>query len=116
MKRKTSTTPTKIWSFGPLKPTENAELFHDHLYQATRYYNQLIEIERRRRDRFRVARSEHTPELSALEKQWQDKDAVFQQALTLVPKEAVRGNKRARKLTPELLAQKEELRQISARM
>lgn len=51
MKRKTSTTPTKIYSYGCLPPIVGAELMDQQIQRAHRYRNILTEIELRRRER-----------------------------------------------------------------
>src|ERR1700748_31254 len=113
MKRKTSTTPTKIWSFGALRPTENEEKFLEQLFQANRYYNTLIEIERKRRDSFREARSQVVPELGALEVKWQELDSRFELGVKALPPQTEKGKKKKPVLPPELLALKEERNEIS---
>jgi hypothetical protein len=70
MKRKTSTTPTRIWTYGlrwPRDPKDEAAV-REQMLKAHRYQNVLIEIERTRRAEFRKARTECSPELDALEK------------------------------------------------
>ena len=57
MKRKTSTVPTQIWTFGIYKLVGNAEKVHEQLKLSHVYYNQLIEIELARRVAYRAARS-----------------------------------------------------------
>jgi hypothetical protein len=64
MARKTSTLPTRIWKFGAQPPTMDVR---DILWHASRYYNRLVEIERRRSDRFQAIRREHAPDLAAAE-------------------------------------------------
>jgi hypothetical protein len=49
MGRKTSSLPTRIYTYDALPPTENADLFWQHLRAAHAYTNKLIEIEQRRR-------------------------------------------------------------------
>jgi hypothetical protein len=51
VKRKTSTTPTKIYSYGCLPPIVGAELMDQQIQRAHRYRNILTEIELRRRER-----------------------------------------------------------------
>jgi hypothetical protein len=111
MKRKTSTTPTKIWSFGALAPTTNAELLLEQLFLGSRYYNTLIEIEQRRRKNYRDARSEAAPTLAMLETEWKKLDGEFTLGLDALPK--TKGKK---VLTPELQALKERRKDVSARM
>lgn len=68
MKRKVTHTPCRIWTFGAQPPTENAELFREQLWKAHRYYNTLIELERKRRDGYRAARAQ-CADTAALEEQ-----------------------------------------------
>ena len=111
MKRKTSTTPTKIWSFGALAPTTNGDLLLEQLFLASRYYNTLIEVEQRRRKNYRDARSEAAPTLAMLETEWKKLDEEFSLGLDALPK--VKGKK---VLTPELQALKERRKDVSFRM
>ncbi len=66
--RKTSTSPTRIWKFGAR--VKNPELVHEILWQARRYYNRLVEIERKRSERFAAIRRRFAPELADLEVRW----------------------------------------------
>lgn len=50
MKRKTSTIPTRVYSYGCLAPTAGADLVDEQIRLAHRYRNRLTEIERKRRD------------------------------------------------------------------
>jgi hypothetical protein len=76
--RKTSTTPTRIWTFGARKPLEETQAsIKEQLYKANRYYNRLIEIERERRSKYREARTEFVPRLAELER----KNDSIQEAL-----------------------------------
>lgn len=59
MKRKTSTAPTKIYTYGCLPPVEGAAEFDEQLFRAHRYRNSLVEIERRRRDRITQVQRDH---------------------------------------------------------
>lgn len=111
MKRKTSTTPTKIWSFGALAPTTNAKLFFDQLFFGGRYYNTLIEIERRRREKYRQARSQAVPDLALLEAEWKKLDAELTAGIEALPKS---GKKKV--LTAELLALKERRKAVTVAM
>lgn len=67
--RKTSTLPTRIWSFHAKAPIDGAEACREIFWRSRRYYNALIEIERRRRDLNDAVRNLHVPEISELEKQ-----------------------------------------------
>jgi hypothetical protein len=57
MKRRTSTAPIRIYTYGCRLPTQGVELVEQQLLLAHRYYNKLIEIERDRRKKTRVAQS-----------------------------------------------------------
>jgi hypothetical protein len=67
MKRKTSTLPTRIWTYGCRPPTAGGELIREQLWKAHRYYNKLIELELERRRLYREARSALNGTLSELE-------------------------------------------------
>lgn len=68
MKRKTSQTPTRVMSYGcPFGATENTEVVREQLAAAHRYYNQLIELERKRRTEFRIVRSNAVGDVATLE-------------------------------------------------
>jgi hypothetical protein len=67
MQRKTSTVPTRIYSYGLRAPTKGAVRVHEQLILAGRYYNALIEIERQRRTEYRDARASVAPELVRLD-------------------------------------------------
>lgn len=79
MARKTSTVPTRIWSFGarPPRSQEDRESVREQLWKANRYYNRLIEIEIARRKAFRETRARLIPQLAELE----EKNEVIQAAL-----------------------------------
>lgn len=67
MKRKTSKLPSRVWTYGCLHPTKEAESIFKQLRLANIYYNKLIEIERERRTKYREARSEIGAVLRTLE-------------------------------------------------
>ena len=72
--RKTSTAPTRVWKFGCRVAPESASLVHDLAWACSRYYNALVEIERRRHARFVAIRRSHAPELAELEDEWERLD------------------------------------------
>jgi hypothetical protein len=113
VKRKTTTTPTRIWSFGALDPTENKDKFHEQLLLSGRYYNSLIEIERKRRERYREMRSMIVPELAKLEEEWKALAELFVAEVKALPKPE-KGKRKA--LPPELLAKKTRRQEIAAGM
>lgn len=53
MKRKTSTNPSRIYTYGCLPTTEGADLVNEQFLLAHRYQNKLVEIERQRRASYR---------------------------------------------------------------
>lgn len=67
MARKTSTAPTRIWSYHALAPTQGADAVREILFRQSRYYNKLIEIERSRIEDYQQTRRFYAPELEALE-------------------------------------------------
>ena len=67
MKRRTSTAPIRIYSYGCRLPVANGDLLERQLLLAHHYYNTLIEIERRRRAKVREAQSTSSAEVSRLE-------------------------------------------------
>jgi transposase len=58
-RKKTSTTPTRIYSYGAHRPTMNAQLVEDQLKNARRYYNELVSIERAKRTAIQAERLRH---------------------------------------------------------
>ena len=67
MKRRTSTAPIRVYSYGCRLPTANADLVEQQLVCAHHYYNTLIEIERRRRVATREAQSASSSAISSSE-------------------------------------------------
>lgn len=67
MARKTSSLPTRVWSFGALPPRVNAHLAEKQVRLARLYYNDLLEVERGRAERYRQIRRAHSEELKRLE-------------------------------------------------
>lgn len=53
MRRKTTPTPTRIWSYGITRVVSGQERIEAQIRAANAYYNKLIEIERWRRNAFR---------------------------------------------------------------
>lgn len=68
--RKTSAAPTRVWKFGARVAPESVALVRDLAWRSSRYYNALVEIERRRHARFVAIRRQHAPELAAYEDTW----------------------------------------------
>ena len=67
MKRRTSTAPIRVYSYGCRLPIQGADIVEQQLLLAHRYYNMLIEIEKRRREKSRAAQSESSVVVTALE-------------------------------------------------
>lgn len=108
MKRKTSTVPTQIWTFGCLPPTTGGELVHEQHRKAHAYYNTLIEIELERRAAYRAARSAF-PDLAPLEAEHKERrDLIAAQRELLKKAKVARHNKQ--KETPEVKAQNKQTR------
>lgn len=59
MKRKTSSTPSRIWTFGCFAPVTGADLVERQFIKAHRYYNTLIEIEKEAQDAVREVQHNH---------------------------------------------------------
>lgn len=72
--RKTSTAPTRVWMFGARVAVESVAIVRDLAWRSNRYYNTMVEIERRRHARFVAIRRQHAPELAALEDEWERLD------------------------------------------
>lgn len=107
MKRKVSSLPSRIWSFGVQAPSDNAELFNTQLLMAHRYYNALIEIERWRRAEYRKARSA-VADLAPLEEQHTVLAGAIEELRTAI--KARRSAARTRGDAPE----KTRLRELAA--
>ena len=59
MQRKTSSSPTKIYTYGCRPPVDGAEVLADQLRRAHAYRNGLVEIERRRREGIAATQAQH---------------------------------------------------------
>lgn len=57
----------KVYKYGLLPPTENANLVHEQMFLAHRYHNTLIEIERGRRAAIRLITKENDENIRVLE-------------------------------------------------
>ena len=97
-KRRISTLPLKILTFGCLAPTVNMKLFWDQLHAAHRYYNTLVEIELNRRAVYRKLRSGRSPELQELEAEKRDIEQSIETLREAIGK--VRQEKRKRTDAP----------------
>ncbi len=95
--------PTLVYSYGAQPPTLGKELLSEQLYLGHRYYNKLIELERKRRVGVREAQAAFSSELA---------EAEAGAARLEVQLEGVRGavknrRKQARKGSPATAAEKE---------
>lgn len=79
MARKTSSLPTRVWSFACRVDDEIA--VQEAMFRARRYYNVLVEIERRRVDRFRAIRRDVSPELADAEDRLDQIEEEIEQAI-----------------------------------
>lgn len=80
MKRRTSSLPVQIATYGCRPPDSNVDLFWGQLRAANRYYNTLIEIERNRLQAYRTIRSEHSVDLQELEAEQIEVEALITEA------------------------------------
>lgn len=125
MKRKTSTTPTRIWSFHALAPTLGAESVRDILFRQNRYYNKMIEVERDRIDDYQQIRRFYAPELAALETAEKDAQSAVEETIEAIAKwraqQFIETGKKLKKTPPTLVLvgmltiKKEELKQARVR-
>jgi hypothetical protein len=67
VKRKTSTTPTKIYTYGCLAPTMGEELMREILWKEHLYYNELVALERARRATLALVDSEVEPRIAVVQ-------------------------------------------------
>lgn len=73
--RKSSSTPTQIWTFGARPPVEGGERVEELLRLSDEYYDKLIEIEIARLSEYRETRRFYAPELVECEEQLADAQA-----------------------------------------
>jgi len=83
---------TKVYRYGLLAPTENADVVADQIRHAHSYYNKLVELERRRRDQIRGIIDTETGDVLGAAKQ---ADAERQSARKALARE--NAEKRSRK-------------------
>ncbi len=109
MKRKTSTIPTKIYKYGlPFGPDkECAQLVHDSIWLSHRYYNELVVLEKTRREEYRAEREKVAPGFKALKDKIGKLDKKLKDVRKRIKKE--RQGTRTRKTDPELRAKAKEL-------
>lgn len=114
MKRKTSTVPSRIWKFGlPFGPAKEDEARVDEQIRLShKYKNKLLEIELRRREKYRAARRALLPNIEAAEADV----AAAEKALEGERGDLRRARQAKRGRTPDvnLKAQKDALRKARA--
>lgn len=117
MKRKTSETPSRIWTYGlPHGPSSPEMLEHidNQMRLGHRYYNALIQIERERRQAYRAARSRLAPGLAEVEAQTELAAQALEVARTTIKTE--RAIKRGRTESVDLSALKTQLRDLRVKL
>jgi hypothetical protein len=105
--RKTSTIPTRVYSFGCLGPIQGATEEREQLLAAHRYYNSLVLIDRTRRSRYRRVRRCLLPDYERLEKalaEAVENMRVAPRAERSQAREAVRAAKGALREAKQLVA------------
>ena len=93
--QRTNTVPTRIYSYGCRLPTLNGGLVEKQILLAHRYYNKLIEIERRRRGAITQAQRAASPDLIARTAEAEALDAVIESIMDKIKakRAAVRSGK-----------------------
>lgn len=107
MKRKTSSVPTRIWSFHAEPPIVGADMVRETLFAAHQYQNKLVEIEREHRQKYDRVRAEHSEEVRAAAQAVQEADEVCLRTADQIKKwreEVYRTTGRKTRKTPEDLA------------
>lgn len=94
MRRKTSSNPTRIYTFGCWIPPEHRAAFYEQLRLGHQYRNKRVEIEREKRAAYRAARAEMFPALAEAEAAVEAADAEVERLVTAL--NAKRGAARAR--------------------
>ena len=92
MKRKTSALPTRIYTYGCRLPTANGGLVEQQILLAHRYYNKLIEIERRRRTKVRTIQREAAPDVVEHERSAEKLDVEIAQILAGIKERKAEGH------------------------
>jgi hypothetical protein len=90
----------------------------DQLFEAHQYYNMLIEIELRRRERFRAIRAEIVPELGALEGEHQILKDELQEGKDAIPRPKPINGKKQKwpPLPPHLVEIQTKMKALSGPM
>lgn len=107
-KRKTSKVPTRVYKYGLLPPTANAELASETFRKRRYYQNQLVTIENARRHRYRAERSRLFPRVAELEA----RAAVLERSVEEARQKISSGKSasRSRAVDPGLAAEVSRLR------
>lgn len=94
---------TKVYKFRLLDPVENVDVIHQQMRDGHRFRNDLIQIERGRRDAVRAALSEVSPDLAQLEVSVQAAQDAVEAVLTKIREYRVVNE--TKRDTPELRAE-----------
>jgi len=87
MKRKTSSLPTRIYTYGIVSmDTDSHSIIMEQLFEGNKVRNQLVALERERRAKFRTLRSEVAPQLAVLEMEKDGIVSLYDDALVQLKK------------------------------
>lgn len=87
MKRKTSSLPTRIYTYGIVSmDADSRNIIMEQLFEGNKVRNQLVALERERRSKFRALRSEIAPQLAALEVERDSVVSLYDDALAQLKK------------------------------
>lgn len=102
--------PSVIFRYGAKEPTVNLDVVKEQLRSAHRYRNNLVEIERRRREKAAEAVRKLSPKLDKLEEEVTDLETRVEEKRDVIKK----ANQRARRktTTPEQRKEIRELREL----
>lgn len=108
MARKTQTQEVRVYSYDSNGPIQNLELLTTQAKAGHRYYNDLVRIEKDRREVFDAMRLRHCPELQSVEAETDAINTQIEQALAAIGKD--KSEKRTRNIDNELAAKLKELK------
>lgn len=91
--------PTKVILYGCRAPHESADLIADQISKAHKYYNQMVELHRKKLDDVNSARKDLFPEYADLEKAKADADRVVDGLVDAIRAENAKA--RRKRATPE---------------
>jgi len=114
MKRKTSTTPSRVYCYGCLPPSEeDVKAIDQQLFLAHQHYNKLAEVELQRREAFRALRRSYVPELDEVETLIDEVQAKLD-AIEEERKDGTITGDQAKLASKPLVEERRELRQRTA--